>query len=530
MSDARICRGGHIGAWARPAALLLLAAWVAAGGASAWASVQSEAAGLVRAADLRGTAVGVYVLDLATGEALVEIEPDQPLMPASNMKIVTTLAALDILGADFTFRTELRLAEESDGSRVLLIVGDGDPAFGDPEVLRRHDRDVDWLLDLWAAAVRDAGVSRLARIVVDDAAFDDQRVHPGWPADQLDRHYCAPVSGLNFHGNCLAVYLQPGAPGQSPLVQISPYVPSVGVLNQAVTGQSDTFSVGRQMGGNDLFVRGTIRNRRFDPVSVTAADPALLLGEALQYRLKQAGVAVGSVQRGDAAGHEGARVLHAVQSTMPLILSRCNKDSTNLYAEALFKRSGQRYTGLPGSWSNGAAAVRAVLAQRLGPRAAVMQIDDGSGLSRGNRVTARLLVELLGQVYEQRHTAWGQVFLESLSVAGEDGTLRRRQRLTRDMPALVIGKSGYINAVTTLSGYLILPAAGDGNQTSGDFATPVEAMADARVVGFALLFNNYRPPIHHHNVRELQDRVLRLIARRLAAQESAAEVEMGLGG
>ncbi len=496
----------------------------------ALASIHSEVAGLLRAADLRGTAAGVYVLDLTSGESLVEIEPDQPLIPASNMKLVTTLAALDILGADFTFRTELRLAERPDGARTLVVIGDGDPAFGDPEVLRRHDRDVDWLLDLWVKAAREAGVTRLDRIVVDDTAFDDQRVHPNWPADQLDRHYCAPVSGLNFHGNCLAVYLQPGAPGQSPLVQISPYVPSVGVTNQAVTGQSDTFSVGRQMGGNDLFVRGTIRNRRFDPVSVTVTDPALLLGEALQSRLRRAGVTVGPVQRGDAAGLENARVLHAIQSTMPLILSRCNKDSNNLYAEALLKRAGQRYTGLPGSWSNGAAAVRAVLAQRLGPRAAIMQIDDGSGLSRDNRVTARLLVELLQQVHDQRHTAWAQVFLESLSVAGEDGTLRRRQRLTSDMPALVIGKSGYINAVTTLSGYLILPAAERDDETTRDFPTPVEAMAGARVIGFSLLFNNYRPPIHHHNVRELQDRVLRLIARRLAQQDATAVVEDRLGG
>jgi D-alanyl-D-alanine carboxypeptidase/D-alanyl-D-alanine-endopeptidase (penicillin-binding protein 4) len=341
------------------------------------------------------------------------------------------------------------------------------------------------------------------------------------------------VVGLNFHSNCLAVYLQPATPGQSPLVQISPYVPSVGVNNQAVTGQTDTFSVGRQLGGSDLLVRGTIRNRRFDPVMVTVPDPAMMLGEALQHRLRGTGVTVGPVQRGDAAAYDSARVLHAIQSTMPLVLARCNKDSANLYAEALLKRAGQRFTGLPGSWPNGAAAVRAALAQRLGPRAAIMQIDDGSGLSRGNRVTARLLVELLAQVHAQRDTAWGQVFLESLSVAGEDGTLRRRQRLSSDMPALVIGKSGYINAVTTLSGYLILPSATGDSETAGDFASPAEAMAGSRVVSFSLLFNNYRPPIHHHNVRELQDRVLRLIARRLAQQETAdgvAAAEDRLGG
>ncbi len=514
--------------WPRPAfaaAVCLLLA------AAAQAGLQSEVAGLIRTADLRGADVGVCILDLNTRETLVDLEADLPMIPASNMKLVTTLAALDILGPDFTFRTELRLARVAQGAAVLLLRGDGDPAFGDPEVLRRHDRDVNWLLDLWTqaalTAARDAGINRLGRLVVDDGAFETQRVHPGWPADQLDRPYCAPVSGLNFHGNCLAVYLQPTTPGQSPQVEISPYIPGIGVTNLAVTGKKDTFSVGRQVGSDDLFVRGTIRNRRFDPVEVTVADPAMLLGQALRHRLEQAGLAVAALERGDADSHENAQVLHVIQSTMPLVLARCNKDSANLYAEALLKRAGQRFTGVPGSWSNGSAAVRAALAQRLGARAAVLNIDDGSGLSRGNRVTARLLVELLSQVHDRRLTPAARVYLESLSVAGEDGTLRRRKRLGGDMPAIIIGKSGYINAVTTLSGYLILPPeetaqdVGDLNLDEG-FANPTEAMDGARVVAFSLLFNNYRPPVYHYMVKELQDKILQLVARRLAGPGAPA--------
>jgi D-alanyl-D-alanine carboxypeptidase/D-alanyl-D-alanine-endopeptidase (penicillin-binding protein 4) len=133
------------------------------------------------------------------------------------------------------------------------------------------------------------------------------------------------------------------------------------------------------------------------------------------------------------------------------VLARCNKDSQNLFAEALIKRLGHEATGEPGSWSSGAAAERMFLSRALGPQAARFVIDDGSGLSRDNRVSAELLTGVLLAMH--RNPTLAKTYRESLSVGGKDGSLRLRFR-GRGFASTVEGKSGYIDGVIALSGYI----------------------------------------------------------------------------
>ena len=242
------------------------------------------------------------------------------------------------------------------------------------------------------------------------------------------------------------------------------------------------------------------------PVYVTVHDPPHFLGQLLANRLEELGIPVQSIDR--PARDEllpPTRTLHAVQTTLPLVLQRCNKDSQNLYAEALLKRTGRKFTGSPGSWANGAAAVRAFLNRQIGARSAMVVITDGSGLSRNNRITTRVMINLLQTMWQD--TTHGPMFRESLSIGGRDGTLRKRFK--RGLTGRVYGKSGHIDGVSSLSGYLILPN------------DPSDHSRQERTIAFSFLFNNIKPPVYVHHVKKLQDNLIQLIDEHVVSMQTA---------
>ena len=152
--------------------------------------------------------VGVSVLDLSTGQQLVKLSAgngDAGFTPASNLKLFTSGAAFLVLGKDFEYQTKIVV----DGDR-LIVVGAGDPGFGEPKLLDAMHLGVDQFVDRLVDSVKKAGVSGIREVVVDDRVFDRDYVHPDWPKEQLSRAYCAEVSGLNFHANLLNVYVTPG--------------------------------------------------------------------------------------------------------------------------------------------------------------------------------------------------------------------------------------------------------------------------------------------------------------------------------
>lgn len=491
-----------------------LPAWLSPPAAWAGAGIEQQLETKLRAADLDQTKVSVFVYDLDAEEVLVQIDADARMIPASNMKLVTTASSLMHLGPDFVFRTELRMLPDGDGDDAagegptLVIHGDGDPAFGDPLILEQHGFSVEDLLDLWVEAVADTRHKRFDRLVVDDRVFDRTYTHPSWPEDQLIYRWCAPVAGLNFYQNVLDVLPQPTSRGRAPVISLFPAEAAhfLKTANKASTGRTDAFWIRRQ-GVKGLSFHGTVKNRRRTPVQVSLADPPVFLGEVMAERLKDRGITVGEVVRPaeDALLPRG-RVLHRVRTTLPLVLERTNQDSQNMFAEGLLKRMGRQVTGRPGSFENGAAAVRIAMQKLLGPRVSVLQIADGSGMSRDNRVTARFLVELLVAMRQHPDDDVADGFVSSLAIGGENGTLQRRFRRF-DPRADVRAKSGYLRGVSALSGYLV---------RTGD------ERGDCHIA-FAMLFNGFEPPISNATLKKLQEEFLAVI------EEATAE-GVRLGG
>jgi D-alanyl-D-alanine carboxypeptidase/D-alanyl-D-alanine-endopeptidase (penicillin-binding protein 4) len=165
---------------------------------------------LVNGGKLGNAKVGISIIDEDSGLVLGALNGDRPLIPASNMKVLTSGAAIMILGPDFVFRTELIRKGNS-----LIIRGDGDPALADPEVLDETEprMTADDVLEFLANAARKDGMTSAEELIVDDRVFDREFLHPEWPEKNLMMPHSAQISGLNFHANVLSIFPKPSREG-----------------------------------------------------------------------------------------------------------------------------------------------------------------------------------------------------------------------------------------------------------------------------------------------------------------------------
>lgn len=424
---------------------------------------------------LESTTIAVHVRDALTGDALFSHGGENPLIPASNMKLLTTGAALRVLGPDAVFETRLGW----DGDRIVVI-GQGDPGLGDPALLDRNEPPitVDGLLDKLARAIVAAAPNpgQADALVLDARIFDDQRVHPEWPTDQLNKWYCAEVAGLNFHTNVLTFFLSAGEDGQggraagvTPIVRLQPEARGVGrwfsIDNKAKTVAKGrhTAWVARAVGArsaNEFTIFGDVRIGATAGIDAAVHNPPGMFGSLLAERLEAAGLTTPRDEKGRPVvlspgvneTFDEFRAAAVVRTAMPDILERANTNSQNLYTEALLKRIGHEVTHEPGSWRSGAAVVRMLIADDLGPEHANRTtIDDGSGMSRRNRVAPSTLTAWLADLADRPRLA--AAMIDSLPSPGE-GTLRRRFK-GESLHNHVYAKSGSINGVRCLSGYVI---------------------------------------------------------------------------
>jgi len=396
------------------------------------------------------TRLGARVVELPSGRVLYDHNGDQPLIPASNMKLITLAAALDRLGADYKITTTLAAR-----SKDLVILGGGDPTIGDDELCSARKESITALFHRWAEKLKAAGVTQIAGdIVIDDFAFDRQFVHPNWPGDQYQREYEAPVGGLNFGGNCISVRVSPTKPGQRAKATLVPGNTAIELANKTVTGSRNTASVNRARDGNTIVASGSVAGEQLlGPISIRA--PGAYFGSVFKTVLASKGISVrGSVVRQKVRTADGGppkdyRIIAVQETPLAAALARAGKDSHGMTAEAVFKLLGAA-AGETGSWKSGRAATEAFL-RKVGVSPEEAAIDDGSGLSRGNRLSAGAMTQVLRYMFTDQ--AKFQALRDSLSHAGTDGTLKKRMRAP-GVKGRVFAKTGYINGVRTLAGYV----------------------------------------------------------------------------
>jgi serine-type D-Ala-D-Ala carboxypeptidase/endopeptidase (penicillin-binding protein 4) len=403
---------------------------------------------------------GVSIIDLSDGRIVFSHNADRPLIPASNQKLFVMAAALDMLGADYEFRTVIGMRGSD-----LVIVGGGDPGLGDPRLCKQYDMTLSDIFARWGDGLRNRGVTEVSGgLILDESIFDDMYTHSTWDPRDLQKWYAAPVAGLNIADNCIEITAWPAKRlGEPPLWSIEPEAPIVEIVNKAKTAAKGVPFIGR-MGQSFLYRLSGKSGRRATLEPVAVPDATLTFGSALRTALAREGITIrGSTRKARVRRDDGSAppdLILVGEHVTPLrdVLARVGKNSQNLFAECLAKRIGfehQRRIGVDtpqGSWASGANAVRAFL-RSAGIDTKGFEMADGSGLSRSNRATASQLTGLLAAMHT--HTE-RDLFESSLAEPGEPGSLRKRMR---DLSNRVRGKTGTLRGVRSFSGYV---TAGDG--------------------------------------------------------------------
>ena len=435
----------------------------------------------------------VKVQSMETDEVFYSLNPRTLVMPASNMKIITTAVAAERLGWDYRYETQLLASGPVERGRLrgdLIVRGSGDPTINAPPEEKEEPGSV---FAAWADQLRAAGISGIdGRIIGDDDAFDDEGRGKGWAWDDLPYGYATPGGALLHHDNVVELVVQAGQlPGAPVSIELRPTGSGLVLVNRMMTSPTDgdfTLQLRRLPGQPTLTVTGRVPAGS-EPFTQTASvdNPTEFFVRALRETLVSHGIevngpAVDVDTIAEARGPENqdhqsdipvsGSVAHVLVSHLspPLseIATALMKPSQNLYAETLLKTVGAG--AWPGTTEAGRESVREVLtAWGIPPDAYI--IADGSGLSRYNYVTAGALVTVLQKMHDlPRHAA---AFEATLPVAGRDGTLDSRMK-----GALAEGnvraKTGFLANVLALSGYV--------------------STRDDELLAFAIIANNFDVP------------------------------------
>ncbi|HEY9877150.1 MAG TPA: D-alanyl-D-alanine carboxypeptidase/D-alanyl-D-alanine-endopeptidase [Leptolyngbyaceae cyanobacterium] len=382
-------------------------------------------------------------------QVLYARDADQFFIPASNAKLLTTAAALDFLGPTYRIRTSVYATSQSNGLTSLRVVGRGDPSLETEDLLAL------------AQQVSQSGLRSVSQLVTDDSYFPGSIVNPNWEWEDVQAGYGAPANGLILNGNAINLSLAPQAVGQ-PLQVIwenSRQSNAWRIVNQSRTvapGEAELVNVGRDLSQPVLYVSGQlVAGSEAEAVAIAVPNPAQAFLDQFQQTLNNQGISVAQTAI-DVDGLSQLPNELAFHQSPPLseLLMPTNRNSNNLYAEALLKTVGVTYFPQRPDQATeaGIKAVTNILVH-LGLDANSFSLADGSGLSRHNLVTPSALVELL-QIMATHPDA--NIYRESLAVAGVSGTLRNRLRNTV-LNGQLYGKSGAVSGNVALSGYVNVP-------------------------------------------------------------------------
>ncbi len=431
--------------WSISIAVLTLSAFSLA---TAAAGLRSGVDAIVR--QQRGVEFSVCIIDGKTGETLYDHHAKRALTPASNMKVVTSAVALQYLGPDFEYVTRVGLVNGS-----LTVIGSGDPLLGDPDAEVLEDSGVGDIISEIGDCIVQQSITRVRGIVVDSTVFDNERVHPCWPEDELNRAYSAEVCGINYHGN--RVDLTITRESNRARVSLDPDTTFLDITNsvKAITRGNQSVSALRKIGKpNHILLTGKVRTAQ--GIELAIEKPAAYFGFLLAEELQRRGVRIeGQLIEMALQSHEVFRLVAEYRTPLKTVLRRCNKDSFNLAAEALLKTVAAYATEgrCNGSWVVG-QKVAGTFLDSLGIPEDEYVIMDASGLSDRNRLSARALASTLYEMYQSDY--W-TLYQETLAVGGVDGTLAKHAAF-RQAPykGNVLGKSGYIGGVKSFSGVCLV--------------------------------------------------------------------------
>lgn len=434
---------------------------------------------LIEDDELKNATVGFYAFDLDSNQIISGRSSTKSLVPASTMKLVTTATALEMMGSGKRFKTTIKYSGEIDTNCTLngdiYIVGGGDPCLGS----HRFSKHYGDFIGKWAEEIKALGIDSVNGRVIGDATFFSEQMIPAtWIWGDLGNYYGAGPCGLSIYENMCQLTLSSGKRGDSTVIScINPYVPGLSFENYVKgmsTSKDQSYIYGAPYQAKRVIKGGIPINKEQFEVRGSIPDPALLTAFELDMKLREMGVKLARAYTTVHGLGWDRNTLHKIDKkvittkwspTLSTIIQTTNLYSVNLYAEHLMNQIGVvKYRS--GDTGSGTIATTKFWEEN-GLDVEGFYVNDGSGLSRFNAITARQLVGILQFMYESKNY---KVFLNTLPVAGKSGTLRSVGRGTA-ASGRVSAKSGYMTRVRGYAGYV--------------------RTKNKRNIAFALIVNNY---------------------------------------
>ncbi|WP_426751503.1 D-alanyl-D-alanine carboxypeptidase/D-alanyl-D-alanine endopeptidase [Myxococcus sp. Y35] len=450
------------------------------------------AQGLIDTLEAEGALASAYVVDARTGEPLFHHREHMRLLPASTMKVVSTASVLAALGPDYRFQTPVALEGTVDGG---LFLGDvvvdpaGDPSLGSwrfPETARACEQVADAMqargIRQWRGQVRVRG-----------ARDGELPFGPGWAWDDAAYAYSAAPTAFVFRENVVDLTLsRPDGVdcAQPPTLQVAPAFASLkAVVRVDTDAERPTLACVRQRGGPG--VRCLWRSPadacpRTAAVRLSVDEPEQLFSACVEAALLERGIPrlpLTLEAPTPSSPPVPSPLVTLVSPPLSELVKVTNKESLNLYAERLGLRFARELTG-----AEDYAALRTALTAELSRRGIPsrdLRPVDGSGLSRYNLATARGLV---GVLYTSLRESYGDALLDSLPVAGQDGTLATRP-VTADTAGHIRAKTGTLSGQKCFVGVVDRP--GDSRHPRVVFALMLGNMDDGTALPANVAFDRF---------------------------------------
>lgn len=385
---------------------------------------------------------GILVQPLSTGPILYSRDAQKYFTPASNLKLLTTAAALQQLGANFRIRTSIY----QNGNGVLRVVGRGDPSLSDTQ------------LQTLAQQLKQKGITQIQRLIADDSYIQGDIVNSTWQWEDVQSDYGAPVSSFILNQNIFSLKLVPQAVGKSlQVVWIDPgEARQWRTINQSVTvaqNQPSYVNVTRELSGTVLRIQGQLTtNSEPSLIDLPVVEPNYYFLRRFRAALATEKITLGQILVAN-SGVNQEEIAFVESPPLSELLAETNLNSNNLYAEALLRALSVKKPRVNQTSADvGLEVVKASLTQ-LGVDPANYILVDGSGLSRRNLVTPEALVQTLRGI---ARTPTAYIYRASLPVAGKSGTLKGRFQDTL-AEGIVQAKTGTLTGVVSLSGYMNAP-------------------------------------------------------------------------
>ena len=449
---------------------------------------------------LTGALAGISIRSADTGELVYEHDAEIRMRPASNMKLLTAAAALETLGEEHVFQTELYIK----GIQVANVL-QGDvyvKGKGDPTLL---EKDFDGL----AKALKRHDIHYVhGDLIGDDTWYDGERHSPDLIRSDEQEYYGAAVSALTaspdeeYDTGTVLLEISPGKrTGEKAIVTMQPQTEYVKVINEAKTVPADgskKIKVKRDHNRNVMTITGTIPEHSVPTKEYMAVvDPTGYALKLFEQSMKKQGIKVSGERKQGKTPAQARRIATHESMTLSQLLVPFMKLSNNSHAEVLVKEMGKVANG-KGSWEDGLKVAESKL-ELMGMNMESVMMRDGSGISQVNLISANELTNLL---YVVQDKIWFPYYVNALPVAAIKekmigGTLRNRMEQTA-AAGNVRAKTGTISATSTLSGY-VTTKSGEG-------------------MIFSILLNNF---VEEEGIRDIQDK----IAVWLAEQENVLESE-----